>query len=180
MPVPDFSPGEVWTAQAADSIGLWLVKTQTVGTGVSSVTVTGAFSADYDNYRVIVSGGSSVAAASISLVLGSANTGYYSAQLLTPYSADSISYLRDNNNVSFQFAGIASINGLSLDVDILNPFAVDKTGIVYKGRADYRTTGASSAMGSGFQDSATSFTGFTIATGTTMTGGTIRVYGYRN
>jgi hypothetical protein len=180
MPVPDFSVGEVLTSAAMDSIGLWLVKTQTIGTAVSSVTVTDAFTSLFDNFRVIVSGGSSVAPASISLVLGSANTGYYSAQVLTPYSADSISYLRDNNNVSFQFAGIASINALSLNVDILNPFGAARTGIVYKGRADYRTNGNSSAMGSGFQDSATSFTGFTIATSTTMTGGTIRVYGYRN
>jgi hypothetical protein len=36
---------------------LTLIKTQTIGTAVSSVTVTGAFSTTYDNYKIIVSGG---------------------------------------------------------------------------------------------------------------------------
>jgi hypothetical protein len=38
---PDFSSGAVLTAAQMNSVGLWLVKTQTVGTAVSSVAVTG-------------------------------------------------------------------------------------------------------------------------------------------
>ena len=38
--------------------GLVLIKTETIGTTVSSVTVTSAFSATYDNYKIIVAGGS--------------------------------------------------------------------------------------------------------------------------
>jgi hypothetical protein len=38
---PDFSSGAVLTAAQMNSVGLWLVKTQTVGTTVSSVAVTG-------------------------------------------------------------------------------------------------------------------------------------------
>jgi hypothetical protein len=67
MPVPDFSPGEVLTAAAMDSIGLWKITPTTVaGSGVSlsgsnvvftsaaTISVNGVFSANYDFYRVIL------------------------------------------------------------------------------------------------------------------------------
>jgi hypothetical protein len=54
MPVPDFSPGEVLTAAAMDSIGLWKVTSATV-TAQPTLTVDNCFSANYANYRVIVS-----------------------------------------------------------------------------------------------------------------------------
>ena len=53
-----YSPGDVLTAaDLNESSGLVLVKTQTVGSGVSSVTVTGAFSATFDNYLITDNGG---------------------------------------------------------------------------------------------------------------------------
>ena len=64
---PTFSSGAVLTAAQMNSVGMWLVKTQTVGTAVSSVTVTGAFSADYDNYLILMSGGTGSDSASISI-----------------------------------------------------------------------------------------------------------------
>jgi hypothetical protein len=67
MPVPDFSPGEVLTSAAMDSIGLWKITPTTVaGSGVSisgsnvvftsaaNISVNGVFSADYDFYKVIL------------------------------------------------------------------------------------------------------------------------------
>ena len=52
MPVPDFSPGEVLTAAAMDSIGLWKV-----ASGPLSSTATnfvGCFTDDYRNYRIVI------------------------------------------------------------------------------------------------------------------------------
>ena len=46
MSFPVFASGDVLNASDMNGVGLWLVKTQTIGTGVSSVVVTGAFSAD--------------------------------------------------------------------------------------------------------------------------------------
>ena len=51
--------------------GLTLVKTQTVGSGVSSVTVTDAFSATFDNYEILMSGGTQTATTDVKLKLGS-------------------------------------------------------------------------------------------------------------
>jgi len=49
MTYPSFTSGDILTAADMNAVGLWLVKTQTVGTAVSSVQVTGAFSSTYDN-----------------------------------------------------------------------------------------------------------------------------------
>ena len=68
----------LFTALGGAYPGLRLIKKQTIGTGVSSVTVTGAFSATYDNYKIIVTGGSnSVGTSNVLTTLGGSTTGYY-------------------------------------------------------------------------------------------------------
>jgi hypothetical protein len=178
MPVPDFSPGEVLTAAAMDSIGLWLVKTVTVGSGVASVPVTDAFSADYDNYAIIYAGGTGSTPAAITFQLTGSTAGYYSAWNGTVYSTGGANNGSDNNTASWT-AGAAFTEGAAMNVQLFQPFNSVRTGI-YFSRVDYRTTGAS-AVGNGFHNTADSYTGFTIApSGGTLTGGIIRVYGYRN
>ena len=54
MPVPDFSPGEVLTAAAMDSIGLWLISSGTKS-GATTYTHDGVFTSDYKNYRIVLS-----------------------------------------------------------------------------------------------------------------------------
>ena len=185
MGFPSFSVGDVLAAADMNAVGLWLVKTQTIGNNVSTQAVTGAFSAAYDNYLITVSGGSSAAGASMGLQLGASTTGYYAALVGSEYDSDTLVYLRDDNEAQWRWAGGAYPNGLHMMVTLFRPNAAVRTGIVIHGRIDYRTpatAGAASAtQGTGFHDSATAFTDFTIdCTGTTMTGGTIRVYGYRN
>ena len=176
MPVPDFSPGEVLTAQVMDSVAMWLVKTQTVGTTVSSVTVSDAFSADYENYLVTYSGGSCSANTHVSLHLGSTTSGYYSA-----ISGNTWSNTASNgggtsaSNMTYAFSGF-SATGVGGAVTILQPFLAKNTIMSAQFVAPF---GAYSSHG--LLLNTTSYTAFTIepASGT-LTGGTIRVYGYRN
>ena len=51
MPVPDFSPGEVLTASAMDSIGGWLVASQDFS-AADPLNLTGIFDSKFVNYRV--------------------------------------------------------------------------------------------------------------------------------
>jgi hypothetical protein len=179
MPVPDFSPGEVLTAAAMDSIGLWLVKTQTVGTTVSSVTVTGAFSADYQSYKITYNGGILSAGALINMQLGSTNTGYYASRALAKYSDGSILGQGVSNFSSFFGLGVGGPNGALVNIDLFDPFSSKRT--LYSGAYSAALTNDYAGNTGGFQDSNTSFTAFTLSlSGGTMTGGTIRVYGYRN
>jgi hypothetical protein len=175
MPVPDFSPGEVLTAAAMDSIGLWLVKTQTVGTGVSSVAVTDAFSADYDNYLVTVSGGVGSTAAALTLQLGATTTNYYNSLVLTGWN-NTVSGSGTTTGTNFVRFGFGTTNSLYAHCTVLAPYLASHTFF----RSDYMTSGVGgSAVGALFNS--TQYTDFTVlpASGT-LTGGTIRVYGYRN
>jgi hypothetical protein len=51
MPVPDFSPGEVLTAAAMDSIGMWKVASGTLN--ASATNFVGCFTSAYRNYRIV-------------------------------------------------------------------------------------------------------------------------------
>jgi hypothetical protein len=71
-----FYDGSSWNPVGV-APGLVLISTTTIGTTVASVTVSGAFSATYDNYKIIVSGGVGSTNITLRLKLGSTTTGYY-------------------------------------------------------------------------------------------------------
>jgi hypothetical protein len=156
-----------------NSVGLWLVKTQTVGTGVSSVTVTGAFTTDYDNYLIVDSGGSMSADVPYAITLGASATGYYWSLLYASFTGTAPANSAGNNLASMQFCGGSQTrNGL---VELNSPFLVSNT--EFRSRVRYGTVYGTNV---GLHGVPTSFTSFTITPSLgTMTGGTIRVYGYR-
>jgi hypothetical protein len=178
MPVPDFSPGEVLTAAAMDSIGLWLVKSQTIGTGVSSVTVTDAFSADYDAYKIVVSGGVASATAVLQTQLGATATGYYYGGDARTYAGVTLN-IQASNGTNW-YAGEASVNTIEMNIDVKQPFLAKNT--TFTGSFGAARTDAYWLSVGGYLANTTSYTAFTITPsgGATLTGGTIRVYGYRN
>jgi hypothetical protein len=182
MPVPDFSPGEVLTAAAMDSIGLWLVKSQPIGAGASDVVVTNAFSADFDNYKITLSGGTASGTANFTCIFGATNSGgpYASTRIKnSPNAGTPVGNGLDSQN-NFGYFGQGSTSGVNVDCDVFNPFLTRVT--TYFG-SYLLLTGGSSELGTtqGFLNNATSYTGFTITFGgQTVTGATLRVYGYRN
>ena len=176
---PDFTPGAILTAAQMSAIGLWEVKSQTIGTAVSSVTVTGAFSADYDSYLIRVTGGSASTSLGLNLTLGSTTTGYYYGGATSTYATASPASFAGTNATSWAFAGSGETSGLIMRVELNNPFLADETSYsnVF---ATMRTTG-SGGITVGYLNDTTSYTAFTLTTSTgTITGGTIRVYGLRN
>jgi hypothetical protein len=176
---PDFSSGAVLTAAQMNSVGLWLVKSQTIGSAVTSVTVTGAFSADYDNYKIIISGGVASTSSALALRLGASATGYYAGLIYGTYSGATANFAGINNGSSFLFVGVGTANSLTANIEVLSPFATKVTG-VSNPYIDTATAGAAGTA-SGFHNSATSHTAFTLLVGAgTITGGTIKVYGLRN
>ena len=175
---PTFSAGAVLTAAQMNAVGLWLVKSQTIGTTVSSVQVTAAFSSDYDNYRIIISGGASSTAAFLTLVFGATTTGYYAAYSGVAYSTAAASLAADNNAASFTQPGVAwgATGGLQMALDVQGPNLATYTSI----QGGY-PSGSSARMITGYLANTTQYTAFTIAPSSgTLTGGEIRVYGYRN
>jgi hypothetical protein len=182
MPVPDFSPGEVLTAAAMDSIGLWLVKTQTVGTAVSSVTVTNAFSANYDNYRVIYSGGTQTAN-DLSMKFGPTsvaghNTQYYSTLFYASNNPGAFALAQTTNAGDMAWVGGGSTTATWASFDVFSPnlarWSKVHTGMYQNGNAIGLQTGEHRSTGQ--------FTDLILVAGggAFMSGGIIRVYGYRN
>lgn len=177
---PDFSPGQVLTAAHMDAVGLWLVKTQTVGTGVSSVTVTDAFSADYYAYKIIISDCVGSTAMNVGLKLGASATGYYhgvnyisTGAITTPLATGG------SNEALWTRAGAGDTNGVHFAIDIVNPNLARHT--TFFGMYNFPGVPAFPGMTSGIHQVSTAYTAFDIVPSTgTITGGTIRVYGYRN
>jgi len=179
MTYPSFSAGEVLRAQDMNAVSGWLVKTQTVGAGVSTVTVTGAFSADYDNYIVTYSGGTTTTTQDIRFRLGSTSTGYYGFYVFGAYTSNTINGLARSNQGSFEYFGQGSTVGNNGYCVIQNTFATTRTGFSST-TWGYGTTGASGTF-NGFLNDTSSYSAFTLFIDSgSMTGGTIRIYGYRN
>ena len=179
MPLTTYTSGEVLTASSLNSNltaagGLQFIKSQTIGTGVATVAVTSAFSATYDAYKIIITGGASSAATNLKYQNTGSSTQYYSGGTTTTYSNNSVAGFSDNNT-SNMLAGTTFTGALLLDLTVLNPFLAKET-VFSIGAVVYSTGGGG---GTGLHNVATSYTGFTIFPQSgTLTGGTISVYGY--
>ena len=166
------------TVPAAVPGGLVLISATTIGTTVANVTVSGAFSATYDNYKIILSDGvGSAVSCNLNMKFGATATGYYwSITGRTFANADAS--VGAANQASFR-AGAGSPKTLNIKMDVLAPFLSTETN--FSGQYQVSTTTGSAVNFGGFLDNTTSYTDFTITPSTgTITGGTIRVYGYAN
>jgi hypothetical protein len=179
MTYPSFSAGEILRAQDMNAVGMWLVKSQVIGSAVSSVTVTGAFSADYDRYKITVSGGVSSTPADLRLTLGSASSNYYGFLSYGAYNSSTVVGFNQSNTSSWGYVGTGSTDTLSANFELDNPFAAKRT-IVTAQNALALAAGTANTFG-GYLNDSTSYTAFTLTASVgNMTGGTIRVYGYKN
>jgi len=184
MAIKTFTAGSVLTAADTNTYlansGLVYVKSQTIGSAVSSVNVTSAFSSTYDNYVITLSGGvSSGAIVDIRLQLGSTSTGYYGSRIGTTWASDTVIVGRDNNGSLFSFAATGSTAGLQGYLVISAPNLAKPTTLMATQAGS--ATNAGSFNFNGYLAGTTQYTDFTLSPGSgTLTGGTINVYGFRN
>jgi hypothetical protein len=160
------------------SPGLVLVKTQTIGTSVSSVPVSDVFNAQFENYLITLNGGVGSTNQRINMVLTGSTTAYYRAGTEVNYANASSSAVNTSNGASWLDVGYSSTKNNVLNVNLFGPNLEKTTGM--QAIVSPNIAGAPAGFFAGFHDVATAYTGFTISVSGTMTGGTIRVYGYRN
>ncbi len=178
MAIKTFTTGEVLTASDTNTYlansGLVYVTSATIGTAVSSVTVSNCFSATYDNYKIIISGGTGSTRNNVLFQLSGITTSVYDqlgyfqnwgTATINAYAANATSI------IGYE----ATTNSSSGDIEIRNPFsALRKFGVI-----NMQSVSSQYSMPF-YVNSTSSATGFTITTGSgTLTGGTITVYGYR-
>ena len=162
--------------EGRDTAGLVHISRTTIGSAVSSVTVSGAFSSTYDNYRIVVTGGTPSNTTDMWLKLGATTTGYYFGGKARFYAGSDAD--KNAQNFARWFVGTnGASNSMGLDVMVMGPNLATETTYFTQVRGVY-TTGAGGAVG-GFLDDSTQYTSFIIEpTVGTLTGGTIDVYGY--
>jgi hypothetical protein len=156
--------------------GLELIKTQAVGTTVTSVDVVSVFSNDYDNYLINYSGVCTHSGEVLRLRLGTtAESGYYGTLIYGSYASSVGSYVADNNTQLWTHVSGGTGGRVNMNAVITSPFLSTDT-TVFSTYLD----GANAGHKAGWLNNDSSYTSFQIVVGTgTITGGTITVYGYR-
>lgn len=185
MPVPDFSPGEVLTASAMDSIGLWLIKTQTLN--AVSNDITSCFSSTYDSYRVVVSdlntATATVRALNVRLLVGTtpAITNDYGWSYNLAYGTNLGGNTSTMGTSSWEVALASNRAGQSLVMEFNSPNKTTTSTILFQSYT-YQSDVNSYIIrqGGGGHNVATAYNGFRIYGVTDALSGTVRVYGYRN
>jgi len=173
--------GSSWImlADADTPPGLELVKTQTIGTAVSSVTVSDVFSSTYENYYITVSGGVASTNSFGSVKLGSTTTGYYYWEMYGNYNSTSVLGTNAQNAAAWPDIVGGTADSVMGAFELFSPNLAKNTHIISRS-SSARTIGGG-AMVFGYLANTTQYTEFTLTPGSgTYTGGTIRVYGYRN
>ena len=168
-----WSSGEVLTAADLNAYaGLVLLSTTTITPGVTSVTVSSAFSSTFDNYRIIVDvTGMNVSSDIVFMQLGATTTGYQWALISSS----------DTNAIGFYITPVDASGPGIASVDLYRPNLAQPTICLSHG-----IFGRSGSVGlhlmSGLLNNSTQYTAFTLRPNSpyTLDGGTIRVYGYNN
>jgi hypothetical protein len=175
-----FTAGQVLTAAQMttlqNNIGLAWISSTTVGSAQSSVVVSGCFTSTYDNYRIIYAGGTQSSQNRFSMVLGASATGYYEGLQFVSFATGTPGNASTNNGVNWTYIAGGNTASTGFIIDLQNPFLAQYTQMNAVGALQTNQA----TWDQGIHAVATSFTGFTIApVGSTITGGTISIYGYR-
>jgi hypothetical protein len=168
----------VWNGTAwAGSSALTFIKSQVIGSGVQTVSVTDAFSATYNDYRIIISNTTlSGGALAYLQINGSTGSTYASSGYSMNYTSATITGdYTATVSTGFGIGGTLGTSSSTFTVDIFSPFLSTTTQTVSR----YASNTVQSTWG-GYDSSTASSTGFTLDINSTFTytGGTISVYGY--
>jgi hypothetical protein len=180
MPVPDFSPGEVLTAAAMDSIGLWKIAS---GSFSGTTNIDGIFTSDYDNYRIVATGMSGT-------ITGLSNFNFRNTSNATVASNTYFtSARRFDSNVNYDFSQGANTFGstaINVSTSPTSGFVMD----IFRPRLSVTTfvnlagmgaiTAISTVQANILFNNSTEFAGiqFTQSSGS-LNAGTYTVFGYR-
>jgi hypothetical protein len=153
---------------------LTLVSATTIGSAVSSVNVTSAFSADYDAYKIVISGGVASTATFIEMTMTGSTASYAWTFVNNAWNSATLTTNHSASYPSWLYSAVGTTDTLYMNAELVNPFLTKYTQI--------NSSTASNTNGgrfTGIHQVATSYTGFTLTPSSgTLTGGTIYVYGY--
>ena len=159
------------------NVGLVPLATTTVS-GASTVTFTGAFSATYDNYKIVWNGFNS-SSSQLKLVFGSTTSGYYSAQMDIRSNGGNPTLQLAQTNAAFSYMGSNWSQANVVETIISNPFNSLTTTYFSNFTSTESGLAAIGYVGGHLQNT-TSYTACTITPAAGTFTGTFRLYGIRN
>jgi hypothetical protein len=187
MPVPDFSVGEVLTAAAMDSVGMWKIETKTFS-AQTQVDFSGVFTSDYTNYRIVFDEYSSTVSENqlfrfrdSSGVITTSN--YFTNRIeQTGTTISGIPF--GPSSGLFPTYAIASGTAAANTAGYMDIFQPNVSGEYTRVNGMFTRTDSTTSMTSvvmtGFFNLTTVLTGFSLLRQSTATiSGTVSVYGYR-
>jgi hypothetical protein len=179
MAIKTFTTGEVLTAADTNTYlansGLVFVSSTTVGSAVSSVTVSSCFSATFDAYRIVATNVVASGTLGVGFQLSGITTGYYGNLVYSNFLGGAPASVGFNNIGSISYAAGTQGQMLFLNMDVINPF-LSKAKFFNGNYCDQSNAGTMNAQ----NNQTNSATGFVVSPNTgTFTGGQITVYGYR-
>lgn len=165
--------------------GLVFVSSTAVGTSVASVDVNNVFDSRFDNYKIIYANFlTSVANVGLGLRLKTAtvdsSSNYYYAGSFVRYTTTGSGFDRSGGATTSFSIGSGDVTASALSLEMYAPNLSAYTLYATQPSANSSTDGYALTRSGVFRNT-TQFTGFRVflASGT-MSGGTIRVYGYNN
>jgi len=164
--------GLKWATPTSSS-GLTLISTTTMS-AVASQSINDVFSTTYDNYRILINATTLTGTLTMRFrVSGSDNTtSNYKMDLYGTSLWTSSTYAGYQESGSTNFNNLGEASPSSISLDVLNPFATQKTFL--HGQTSQNDRGRAYQ---GIFDATTSFTGFSLIPATNITGN-VSVYGY--
>jgi len=176
--VVQYYNGSAWATVGPAAAGaLTFIKSQVIGSGVQTVTVTNAFSTDYNDYRIVVSNTTLSGGGILYMAInGSTGSTYASSGYSMSYTSATITGdYTGTVSTGFGLAGTLGTSSSTCTIDIFSPFLATTTQTVSR----YASNTIQSVWG-GYDSNTSSSTNFTLDINSTFTytGGTIYVYGY--
>jgi hypothetical protein len=157
--------------------------TYSAGTTTTGTSFNSAFSATYDNYKIVMNGNGNGTAVfyEFRLRIGgiAPANGYYGNGITMTSNATTVSGNATANGSHFGLGSQqASTDRFHHEIELFDPFLAQMTGFrmsagTYAGGFGYNYTGL------GQHNAATSYDGFAISIGSGSFSGTVTVYGYR-
>ena len=186
---PVFSAGAVLTAAQMNAIGMWQITpssvtngtlsggTATIGNAVASCTINGCFNSDFDAYRVHIFGVQASAAGGLGIQIGTITTNVYYGNLNYQLYTGTTLTVESYNGVGQMFIALSASAdaALSSSFDLFYPNSTTSKTLhgTYYGRG-YTGQFGCLVLSSTAQTSLKIFN-----SSGTLTGGTVRIYGYR-
>jgi hypothetical protein len=175
---PVFTAGAILTAAQMNQSGLWLVQSQTLATGQTSITVANAFTADFSRYLIQIEDITRSVAGNVFFQLtGITGSVYNSSGFFTTYGSATVTGYAPAATTTVVIASVGT-GGAYAQLNLTNPnsaAAKDMTSVSTDGLTNYNFVHRIAST-----STATGFTLSVTGAGVTFGGGVVKVYGYRD